>query len=244
MKKTVLIIEDDISQMNMLEKLVLSVDGNAVIFTADNVTSAYKILMEKTIDIFMVDIILDTSRPGDASGIRLVEKLRAIPKYMFTPVIFVTSLEDPSLYCYKDLNCIGYIEKPFDPQSIIKILNKAFNYTTAREKDTILTFRKDGILYPVEVSKIVYLETWKHTNSIHLSDGSILEIPYKTCKQILEEADADNLVQCSRSTIINKDFVLSVDIVNKYIVFKNDLGRVDIGVTFRKKIMAEFGYGC
>lgn len=90
MRKTVLIIEDDREQLNMLKQLVKEVNGDTEIFTAENVSQAYQLVMEKTIDVFLVDIMLDTEKPGDASGIRLVEKVRQMPKYYFTPVIFIT----------------------------------------------------------------------------------------------------------------------------------------------------------
>ena len=80
MRKTVLIIEDDREQLNMLKQLVKEVNGNTEVYTAENVSQAYQLLMEKTIDVFLVDIMLDTSKPGDASGIRLVEKVRQVPK--------------------------------------------------------------------------------------------------------------------------------------------------------------------
>ena len=243
MKKTVLIIEDDKDQLEMLAQLVLSVDENAMIYRAQNEKTAYKILMEQTIDVFLVDIILDPGKPSDTSGVRLVEKVRKVTRYMFTPVIFVTSLEDPSMYCFTDLNCIGYIEKPFDPERIRKLLSRALNYSTLREKEVSLTFRRDGVLYPVDLKKIVYMESESHVLAVHLSNHTTLEIPYKTCKQILEEVDADCLVQCSRKTVVNRNFVSSVDIVNRYITFEDNLGRVEIGLTYKKKMIAEFGNG-
>ena len=76
---------------------------------------------------------------------------------------------------------------------------------------------------------------------VHMVSGSCLKAPYKTCKQILKEADGDSLVQCSRSALINRNYVLIVDTVNRLITFKDNLGRVDIGITYRKKIAKEFG---
>ncbi len=240
MKKAILIIEDDAEQMDMLKQLVMAVGANTEIYTADNVTSAYRILMEKTIDVFLADIILDTAKPGDTAGIRLVEKIRKIPKYMFTPVIFITSLEDPAMYAYTDLNCMGYIEKPFAPERVVKLVIKALNYTTEREKEVSLTFRKDGILYPVKLKEIVYMESINHIMYIHLLDGSVLEIPYKTCKQVMQETDTNCLMQCSRSTLVNKEYVLSIDAPNRFLTLKDDLGMLDIGITYKKKILAEF----
>lgn len=240
MKKTVLIIEDDANQLKILKQLVLSVSKDVEIYTADNETIAYKMLMEKTIDVFLVDIILDTKNPGDTAGVRIVEHIREIEKYMFTPVIFITSLQDPFMYCYTDLNCIGFIEKPFNPDSVVKILERALNFSTNRDKEVYLSFRKEGILYPVELNKIVYMESIHHMMNIHLSDGSVLEIPYKTCKQILEEADGDYLIQCNRNTLVNRKFVEKLDLVNRFIMFKDGLGTVEIGLTFKKRVVGEF----
>lgn len=240
MKKAVLIIEDDISQQEMLKQLVFTAGRDAEVYTADNATEAYKLLMEKTMDVFLVDIILDTRKPTDTSGIKLVEKLRKIQKYMFTPVIFVTSLEDPTLYAYRSLNCFGYIEKPFDPAKIVELLERALNFTTEREKETSLSFRKDSILYPVRVKDITYMESFRHTMYIHFANKSVLEIPYVTCKKVLEDADTDCLIQCGRGTLINKEYVQSVDIPNRYLILKDGLGQVEIGRNYKKKILAEF----
>ena len=81
MKRTVLIIEDDENQLKMLEQLVLSVNDEVEICKAQNEIAAYNILMEKTIDVFMVDIILNAKKPGDTAGVRIVRKLRTVEKY-------------------------------------------------------------------------------------------------------------------------------------------------------------------
>ena len=192
MKKTILIVEDNPIQLEGLKCLVAEVAPDAVIYTATDETGAYKILMEKTIDVFMTDIILNKDKPGDIAGIRLVEKIRTISQYMFTPVIFITSLEDSSGYAYKVLNCLGYIESH----------NRSIN--------------------------------------IYLQNGDVFEVPYFTCKQILEENDTDSLMQCSRNTIVNKKYIYNIDFINRYITLKNNMGKVEIGITYKKKISAEY----
>lgn len=243
-EKAVLIVEDEVEQLNMLRRLVLSVDRTADIHAAQNAGEAYSILMDRTIDVFLVDIILDREKLQDTSGFQLIERLRKIPKYMFTPVIIVSALEDPAFYAYTDLNCLGYIEKPFDPKRIMELLEKALCYTTSRREESTISFRKSGILYPIRVREIVYLESINHVMYVHMSNRSCLKVPYKTCRQILREVDGDCLVQCSRSTLVNKNYVLGVDIVNRLIIFKDNLGRADIGITYQKKMAAEFGEHC
>lgn len=241
MKKTVLIIEDNINQLEMLKKLVLEVEPGVAVYTATTSGPAYELFMERTIDMFLVDIILDTDRPGDTSGMRLVEKLRKIEKYMFTPVVFITSLEDETKYAYTDLNCLGYIEKPFDPETVKGYIRRGLHYSTAREKEATLFFRKDGIIYPIKVREITYMEIQNHKVYVHLKEEPLFVVSYKPCKELLDEADTDDLLQCSRSTIINKEYVENVDPVSRYITMKPEGEKVEIGFTYKKRVMREFG---
>lgn len=240
MKKTVLIIEDSPTQLEVLRRLVLEVNSQANVLTACDEANAYKLLMEKTVDIFMADIILDSSKPGDLAGIKLVERIRTIPKYMFTPVLFITSLEDSSGYAYRDLNCLGYVEKPFNPKQIKDLLKKAMNYSTEKNKEVTMCFRKDGILFPIKVKEIVYIESRNHTIYIHKENGEEIKFPYMTCKQLLEETDTDDLMQCSRNTIVNKDYIYNIDLINRFITMKKNFNKVEIGITYKKKVIAEY----
>ena len=189
MKKAVLIVEDNADQLNMLTQLVLEVNGNTEVYTAQNAGRAYEILMDKTVDVFLIDIILDVNKPGDASGIKLVEKLRQIPKYFFAPVIFITSMEDQEMHAYRNLNCFGYIEKPYHSAQVREKVERALHFTTERDKDITLPLKKDNILHPVRLNDIVYMESIGHVMQIHVRNGEVLEIPYLTCKRILEGED-------------------------------------------------------
>ena len=45
----------------------------------------------------LLDIILDPRTSGDASGMKFADHIREVERYHFTPIIFITGLEDPSL---------------------------------------------------------------------------------------------------------------------------------------------------
>lgn len=241
MRKTVLIVEDDHDQSTMLKQLVRKVNENTEVYTVDNVTQAYRILMEKTVDVFLIDIILEPTNPGDTSGVRLVERFRQMPKYMFTPVIFVTSMEDPDMYAYKGLNCTAYLEKPYDHEQVMKTVERALNYTTDKEKDITLSFKRDGILYPVKLKNIVYMESLNHVMYIHLVNRTVLEIPYKTCRCVLKEEDTLGiLIQCSRGVLVNREYVEGIDITNRFLLLKDNFGMLDVGRKYKKAVLAEF----
>lgn len=244
MKKTVLIIEDNKTQLEMLKKLVLEVNAGAEVYTASEIKIAYQIMLEKAIDVFLVDIILDVTRPGDTSGIKLVEKIRTLPQYMFTPVVFITSLEDATKYTYTDLNCLGYVEKPFSPEKVKQLVKKALHFSTEKEtkKEAVYCFRKEGILFPIKVHDIIYIESINHVVNVYTVDGGFLTIPYRPCKQLLEDINAGCLMQCSRNAIVNKDYIQNIDLTNRLITLKCTPNQVEIGITYKKKILAEYGY--
>ena len=124
--KRVLIVEDNKKHMEALQTLLSDIEDIQII-KAYNMTEACYMLSLYDFSLFIVDIVLDTEKANDVSGINLVKHIRDIERYEFTPVIFITSLEDPQLYTYRDLHCYQYIEKPFDKEKTQKIiLEKVF----------------------------------------------------------------------------------------------------------------------
>lgn len=96
--KKILILEDNLTTLKNLTKIVRDLDERNAVFSFCELKDAYQCAMDRVIDLFIVDIILDRNRPGDSSGLKFVENIRKINHYEFVPIIFVTSLEDAKLY--------------------------------------------------------------------------------------------------------------------------------------------------
>ena len=183
---------------------------------------------------FLLDIILDTDSRGDVSGIRLAEMLRADSRYIHTPIIFVTSVEDPKLYSYSRLHCFGYIEKPYDPVTVKQTVLDALKVPVSSREDRYVSFQKDRILYSKQIKEIIYLEiSRKEITVVCVND--VLKIPYKPCKEILEHLDSDVFFQCSRSVIVNRNYVDCVDYATRYIKLKNCNTRLELGKVIGKE---------
>lgn len=232
--KRVLILEDNMQTAHTLTKIVQEVGAKVHIDVADSLEVAYSIALEKAIDVFLVDIILTTVCPGDTSGIRFVQNLREIEKYYFTPIIFITALADPELYAYRDLHSFGYIEKPFEKKQVINLLKRALFYKTPSNEEKRVYLRKEGILYSMELRKIVYIQVRNHKMKIYMNDGEI-EIPYKTIKQFLQENERDELIQCNRYSVINKEYIENVDFANRFIKLRGKKDLVEIGLVYNYK---------
>lgn len=234
--KKILILEDNPAALEHLTNIVRDLDTKNVIYALNNTKDAYQCAMERMIDLFLIDIILDTRHPGDASGLKFVENIRRVEHYSFTPIIFVTSLEDARSYTYENLHCYSFIEKPFDVDRVKRTIERCLKFPGNGKETKTLYFRKEGIILAVERDDIVYAESSAHIMHIHTSQGDVLKIPYITLKKLLEDIDSLEMIQCSRNTIINKKFVQNVDIPNRMIQMKGDFGRLEIGMMFKKYV--------
>lgn len=240
MKRNVLILEDKAEHMEALNKIVSGLAQDTKIFTASDVRTAYQIIMENHIHLFLVDIILCPERTGDVMGLQFAQETRKIKKYQFTPIIFITSLEDPKLYSYSQLHCYGYIEKPFSPDKVRKMVMKALEFPVEDDEERFVYFRKDGIVYAKQICDIVYIENIRRKVVVHCKND-ILVIPYKTSEEILREMDSELFIQCSRYAIVNKRYIEEIDYVNRYIKLKYINEPVEIGAIMKNRLKEKLG---
>ncbi len=236
--KTVLIVEDNIRSMEMLKKIVSDLNRNVIIKTATNQDEAYTIAMKSNIDLFMLDIILEPSNPGDVSGMNLANVLRETKKYEYTPIVFITSLEDPKMYAYSDIHCYYYLEKPYDIKKVSKILTEALSIPTLKKEAQYVYFRKDGILYKKDISEIVYIENTRTGQIVYLVNGK-LKLSYKPISRIMEELNSSKFVQCNRYMIVNKDYIDTIDTTNRYINLSVGEVQLELGAAYKKKFLKE-----
>lgn len=234
--KRILILEDNPIILAHIARLVQDADMKGTAYPFDNVKDAYQCAIEKAIDLFIIDIILDTSKPGDASGLNFVENIRNINRYAFVPIIFVSSLEDEKLYTYENLHCYRFMEKPFDDNQLKQLVNQCLRFPETQNATKTLYFRKNGIILAVERDDIVYAESANHIMNIQTKRGGMFRVPYITLKKLLQDIDDSDFIQCSRSVIINKKFIRNVDVPNGVIQLKDGYGSVGIGIRFRKNM--------
>lgn len=236
--KTVLIVEDNVRSMEMLVKIIENLRTGVEIKTASSQEEAAILAMKFNIDLFMLDIILNASNPGDVSGMKFAEYIRTLQKYKYTPIIFITALEDPELHAYSDLHCYYYVEKSYDVEKVSSVISEALEFPAVHNEPQNVFFRKDGILYKKEISEILYIENSRAGQTVYCSNGN-LKLPYKPNYKILEELASDKFIQCSRYHIINYDYIDKIDTVNRYILLKGVKTPIEIGNSFKKKFLKD-----
>lgn len=158
MSRNILILEDNKNHMAALSKLIEDLNRDVVIHCAHTVKEAYPLTFEHHIHLFLVDIVLNTKEPGDTSGLNFAKRIREVSRYKFTPLIFITSLEDPKYFSYSQLHCYGYIEKPFNPCQVRDMVLEALEFPAKEDEDKNIYFQKDGIVFAVCIRELFILK--------------------------------------------------------------------------------------
>jgi two-component system chemotaxis response regulator CheY len=69
-------------------------------------------------------IITDVNMPR-MDGITLVQRMRALPEFKFTPILLLTTESDASMKQKgKEAGATGWIVKPFSPEKLLDVVNK------------------------------------------------------------------------------------------------------------------------
>jgi len=233
MRRNILIVEDNEAHMKALLTIINELHQDVKVYCATSIEEAYQLALMHNMHLFLVDIILDTKNPGDVSGLKFATQMRGFVKYKFIPLVFITSLEDPKLFSYSELNCLGYIEKPFSVEQVRKVISKALEFPIKEDDDRFVHFRKDGITYSVYIRDIIYIQNSRRKIKIVCVNDE-LEIPYVTCKQILEEIHSKSFIPCSRYCVVNKKYVVQTDYVNRYVKLRHVDKPIEIGIIMKK----------
>ncbi len=236
LKKNILLVEDNEKSRKLLAAKLNELNLEINIYETDHIEMAYSYALQYRIDLFILDIILDTSVRGDTSGMDFADNIRNIDRYKSTPIIFITSLEDPKLFSYSKLHCYQYIEKPFDIEKAMNIIREALEFGGQAVEDRYVYFRKEGLLFPAKVSEIVYIVFDKPEMMVYFKNDS-LAVPYISMKKMMIKLDSKDFAQCNRNTIVNWEYIECFDLSSGEIKIRNSETRLPIGNVYRKNFL-------
>lgn len=234
---TVLVLEDVKNTREAIEAMIREVSEEINVVLADTKEEAVRHLFEvPKIDLFLLDVNLNMKDDEDKSGFDFAKKIREFRKYELTPIVFLTSVSNLEIQSYRETQCYKYITKPFRKTEIADIVKKVLFSSRASETKHI-TVKKDGINYRLNTAEIISIKAVPRGISIYLT-GEELEIKYVTIKQIMEQLDGAEFIQCHRTWVINSDYIENIDLVNRMVKLKGQEELVEIGVTYKEKMKA------
>jgi len=110
---------DDSSTMRQMITFTLK-GANFEVLEAGDGVEALEVAKGKKLSL----IITDVNMPR-MDGITLVQRLRALPEFRFTPILVLTTESDASMKQKgKEAGATGWIVKPFSPEKLLDVVNK------------------------------------------------------------------------------------------------------------------------
>ena len=127
---TLLVVEDDALQMDMLE-MILTRNDFAVI-RADTGETALELLAQHAeVDLMLLDVML----PGQLDGIAVCHRVRADQTRPYLPIIMVTALgKTEQLVQGLDAGADDYLTKPFSSRELLARLQAGLRVSRAQRE--------------------------------------------------------------------------------------------------------------
>lgn len=241
--KKILIVTNNQNTRQTLENIVKEQNPGNIIYITNELERAYHIISVTTIHLFLIDMMLQPRRRGgDVSGAVFVQNVRRIARYQFTPIIVLSTLVDHALNMYARLHCYAYVEKPFDVDYVKRLVAEALCFCPMAVENRQIFFRKEGTLEAVFIDDIILAEGKERDIILETSRGR-KKILYRSCRTLLEELDSPKFLFCSRSVIVNQNYIERVDVVNGYLYLRGIEYAVPMGKQKKYEFLREIKKG-
>jgi two-component system, chemotaxis family, chemotaxis protein CheY len=110
---------DDSASIRLTTRVALSNAGYTITEAVDGMDGIDK-LRSGQFDLIVTDLNMPRM-----DGLTMIRELRKMPAHMGVPVIFLTTESDNELKSQaKAAGATGWLTKPFDPESLVKIVKK------------------------------------------------------------------------------------------------------------------------
>lgn len=227
-----LIIEDEKNVKELMENFLTNhIDEVTSFLSADNVDDGLKIIQSQKIDLVFLDIML-----GNKTGFDFLELMQN-PNI---PVIFVTAHTEFALQVIKTNQVfVDFITKPI---SITKLKSAIKNI---KEKLSLVKHSKPSSSILVNVNRekklirlnhIIYLTGIGKKSCVHLQSGEEIEVSINL-GELEKKIDHKNFIRISKNSIVNIQFIESINTINKEVLLQHDI-ILKLTKVYQKNVLA------
>ncbi len=201
----ILIVEDDQSQLDGIEAILLEYYTTIHCYKAVSYSDAVAILDSHTIQLFLLDIELSKNTQSK-DGIALGTYIRQQPQYQKTPILFLTALPKEAPRAIHNTHCYDYLVKPYKEHELLESIDKL-------TKEHLIEFEPlelrdvNGIYFRIRPKDILYLETNGRGLNVITEDDKII-LRYVHLKNFASQLPP-YFTQCHKSFIINNNYLKS-----------------------------------
>lgn len=156
MKETILLVDDEVTYLDLL-KSILENEGYRDVITESNPLNVPNILKTQKVDLILLDIYMP-----QMNGIQLLEKIS--PEYPSIPVIIVTAVDDKDIALEAiKFGAYEFIIKPPDTDRLLLTIRRAIGYKLLEKERDVLRVesakeksRKNNFKELITASDVMY----------------------------------------------------------------------------------------
>lgn len=144
MKETILLVDDELSYLELL-KSILQQEGYSNVITESNPLNVPGILSSQKIDLILLDIYMP-----QMNGLQLLEQIT--PEYPNIPVIIVTAVDDKEIALEAiKFGAYEFIIKPPDTDRLLLTIRRAIGYKLLEKERDVL--RGEALISKIDDNK-------------------------------------------------------------------------------------------
>jgi len=218
----ILIVEDDLKQLDLLERVLTSNYPSWIIDCANSFKTALKLIDESCekqalYSLFLFDVKL-ALEDANADGFELGRYIRLIEDYYCTPVLYLTSVFDANLEVLHDVHYYDYIMKPYTSNDI---LNRIQNMLIKNilSKDTFLVTDIHAVNHKISANDILFAHSSAHI--LYITTTNYIISTRKMSIHTLLKYTTPHCVRCHSRYVVNKNHINNFDSVTKTINIGN-----------------------
>ena len=216
----IIICDDDLKELHNTKGLCQSyaVDHKELDIRIECFASSVELLKRITNGQCSKDVLLLDIYMPEMTGIELARSLRERSDHC--QIIFLTTSMAHAIEAFS-LHAAHYLLKPYTKSQLGDALDKAIEVVDKARKAYILLKTSVG-LQKINMAEILYSETDKHNQIIHLVEGKCLQVRI-TCCELFELLSGDRrFYKCGSTYIMNLDKITEVN--TKHILFEDGNG--------------------
>lgn len=204
----VIVIDDERLARKEMTSLLRSYENIEIIDECSNADEAINSIRKNKPDAIFLDIEMP-----EKNGFDLLAELDAVPK-----VIFITAYNDYALKAF-DVNAIGYLTKPVDPERLKKVITPLISEFSTKEENNSKDYKlglehqiflKDGEnCWFVTLKDVRYFES--EGNYIRVFFNNEKPLILKSLNLLEEKLDETFFFRANRKNIINLKHITNIE---------------------------------
>lgn len=172
-------------------------------------------------------LFLDIQMDG-LNGIEVARQLRDMQ--CRAPIVFLTASNDYAQESY-GVHAAGYLLKPYDPVALKEVIRR----TIRTEKPRRLVVCSDRQYRYLYLDQIMYIESNRHTITVHMKDGTVLNATDKL-NDVESRINNDSFLRCHQSYLVNMAYIC--DVQDGFVL--TDGSRIPVRVRGRREVTDQY----